>query len=93
MAQTKETGDYGVQNGSKVNGHQNGVPATSKNAGKSTSTGKSKGSQGGIVSTLLKYRGASRRPLPTDMGDGSYRKVDKRPGLRQDLGTIGLAGK
>lgn len=44
------------------------------------------------VSQLLSLRLASKRPLPTEYGDGSYRTVDKRPGWRNDLKTIRLKG-
>ncbi|PHH62041.1 hypothetical protein CDD81_7597 [Ophiocordyceps australis] len=39
--------------------------------------------------TLSMFRQASRRPLPTEMGDGSYRVVAKRTTLLQDLRSIG----
>ncbi|KAF4126244.1 linoleate 10R-lipoxygenase [Geosmithia morbida] len=42
-------------------------------------------------SALQKFkalRTASKRPLPTEMGDGRYAVVANRPGLRDDLGRI-----
>ncbi|KAG6027330.1 hypothetical protein E4U41_000966 [Claviceps citrina] len=39
---------------------------------------------------LLQLRTASRRPLPTERGDGTYRTALKRPGLVQDLRSFGL---
>lgn len=54
-------------------------------------TKKNKGDS--ALGTLLKLRQASRRKLPTEMGDGTYRVVEKRPGFRQDLRTISFAGK
>lgn len=39
----------------------------------------------GIVKSFKKLRVLSKRPLPREMGDGSYRVVDTRPGLKQDV--------
>ncbi|PHH75249.1 hypothetical protein CDD82_4522 [Ophiocordyceps australis] len=39
--------------------------------------------------TLSMFRQASQRPLPTEMGDGSYRVVAKRTTLMQDLRSLG----
>ncbi|KAH6966960.1 heme peroxidase [Fusarium venenatum] len=39
----------------------------------------------GLVKSIKKLRLASKRPLPTEMGDGSYRQVATRPGLKQDV--------
>jgi hypothetical protein len=39
----------------------------------------------GLVKSIKKLRLASKRPLPTEMGDGSYRQVATRPGLKQDI--------
>lgn len=36
---------------------------------------------------------ASRRPLPTQNGDGTYNTSKKQTGLRQDLKVIQLKGK
>lgn len=93
MAQTKETADLPVQNGqngSKVNGYQNG---TVKSDSRPKAAGKSNGNSGGIYSTMKKFKPASKRPLPTQTGDGTYLQVDKRPGLRQDLRSLSMAGK
>ncbi|KEY73451.1 hypothetical protein S7711_07480 [Stachybotrys chartarum IBT 7711] len=46
--------------------------------------------RGSLLGNYLKLRKLSQRPLPTERGDGSYRQVATRPGLRQDLTTIGL---
>ncbi|KAG5949373.1 hypothetical protein E4U53_005905 [Claviceps sorghi] len=40
--------------------------------------------------SLLQLRTESRRPLPTERGDGRYRDILKRPGLIQDLKSFGL---
>ncbi|KAH8127213.1 heme peroxidase [Trichoderma asperelloides] len=37
---------------------------------------------------LMQLYRASRRPLPSEMGDGTYKKVVNRPTLMQDLSTI-----
>lgn len=42
---------------------------------------------------LMQLYRASRRPLPTEMGDGSYQVVRQRPSLMQDLRTITFQGK
>lgn len=42
---------------------------------------------------LMQLYRASRRPLPSEMGDGTYKKVVNRPTLMQDLSTITFAGK
>jgi hypothetical protein len=39
----------------------------------------------GLVKSFKKLRVLSKRPLPREMGDGSYRVVDTRPGLKQDI--------
>lgn len=45
------------------------------------------------LASIMKLRQLSKRKMPTEMGDGSYRSLEKRPGLRQDIKTIGMAGK
>ena len=46
-----------------------------------------------LLSNLLQLRRLSQRPLPTQMGDGTYRQVVQRPGFRADLRTVSLAGE
>lgn len=36
---------------------------------------------------------ASRRPLPTQNGDGTYSEEKKRPGLRKDIMNLKMRGK
>lgn len=98
MADIKETNGQTATNGQKVNGYHAG--ASKKTAGKqSISThgplGKSSKpkKKPGTVGSLLALRKASQRPLPTEMGDGSYRQVVKRPTLGQDLKTFGTKGE
>lgn len=45
------------------------------------------------VASLLQLRTASKRPLPTERGDGTYRDISKRPGIIQDLKSFGLRGE
>lgn len=45
-----------------------------------------------FIASLLQLRTASKRPLPTERGDGTYRYILTRPGLVRDLRTIGLGG-
>lgn len=47
----------------------------------------------GLVKSIKKLRLASKRPLPTEMGDGSYRNVQKRPGLKQDVRRLRKQGE
>jgi hypothetical protein len=46
---------------------------------------------GSFLGNFLSARKLSKRPLPTEMGDGSYRTVSNRPGYRADLRTVSLA--
>ncbi|KAL7924797.1 heme peroxidase [Trichoderma austrokoningii] len=41
---------------------------------------------------LMQLYRASRRPLPNEMGDGTYKKVINRPTVMQDLRTITFSG-
>lgn len=76
-------------NGAQVNGHQR----HSASAGRDDKPSKaSRKTPKGETWSLSHYRQASRRPLPTETGDGSYRVLLKRPGLVQDLRSIGWAG-
>lgn len=83
------------QNGKHANGKniQNGINGdASSHQIPETQDGPKKGSSKGLISTMLKLRAASQRPLPTEMGDGSYRAVMKRPSIVQDLRRIGISG-
>ncbi|KAG6011007.1 hypothetical protein E4U21_000038 [Claviceps maximensis] len=40
--------------------------------------------------SLLQLRAASKRPLPTERGDGTYREILKRPSIIQDLKSFGV---
>ncbi|PNY27468.1 Linoleate 10R-lipoxygenase [Tolypocladium capitatum] len=83
------------QNGTHANGtRQNGVHGRSSDARTNVSQIMSSSQPKKSESwSLSQFRQASRRPLPTEMGDGSYRAVVKRPGLMQDLRSIGWGGK
>lgn len=98
MADIKETNGHSAstngQNG--VNGYKsekisNGV------RGKNTSGGplgeSSKPKKASKIANFKALRKASKRPLPTEMGDGQYRVVPNRPTLRDDLGVIGMNGE
>ncbi|KAF4981845.1 hypothetical protein FZEAL_2424 [Fusarium zealandicum] len=50
--------------------------------------GKTKPKKEGFVGSFKKLRLASKRPLPNEMGDGSYRPVANRPGLKQDISRL-----
>lgn len=45
------------------------------------------------LSGLMKLRAASRRPLPTEMGDGTYRFIKNRPSLFKDLRSMSYSGR
>ncbi|KAF4459201.1 prostaglandin-endoperoxide synthase 1 [Fusarium albosuccineum] len=77
-----------VKNGSAAatNGHQNGkekAPAAKPPKAKNASQPNEK--KEGALASFKKLRVASKRPLPTERGDGSYRPVVVRPGLKQDI--------
>ncbi|KAG9251079.1 heme peroxidase [Emericellopsis atlantica] len=95
MADSKETGSYSGQNGYKANGSHtktNGAPAHSN--GKKSEPAPlgepSKPKKTSKLGSLMALRKASKRPLPTKMGDGNYPKTTQRPGIGQDLSRIGL---
>lgn len=73
------------KNGVATNGYEkNASPASSstKSEAKPLPNGDKKD---GIVKSFKQLRVASKRPLPKEMGDGSYRVVENRPGLREDI--------
>ncbi|KAF4508626.1 hypothetical protein G6O67_004977 [Ophiocordyceps sinensis] len=73
-------------NGARVNGHRHSSSGVNKDGKPPTASRKP---AMGETWALSHYRQASRRPLPTEMGDGSYRALLKRPTLVQDLRSIG----
>lgn len=81
MAQNGQNG----QNGKQVNSRPvDGIEDKKRNAPKK---------RPGAVGEIMKMYRASRRPLPTEMGNGTYRVIRQRPTLVQDLRSFGLAGK
>ncbi|KAF5017298.1 hypothetical protein F66182_10796 [Fusarium sp. NRRL 66182] len=77
------------KNGVSTNGHQNGKETSGPTATKQTKTATQPSEKkDGLVKSIKKLRVASKRPLPTEMGDGSYRKVENRPTLKQDVGRL-----
>lgn len=76
-------------NGARVNGHRHSSSGVNKDGKPPTASRKP---AMGETWALSHYRQASRRPLPTEMGDGSYRALLKRPTLVQDLRSIGWRG-
>jgi hypothetical protein len=73
------------KNGIATNGYEKkSSPASSstKSEAKPLPNGDKKD---GIVKSFKQLRVASKRPLPKEMGDGSYRVVANRPGLREDV--------
>ncbi|KAI9147556.1 Linoleate 10R-lipoxygenase [Paramyrothecium foliicola] len=102
-----QNGDHqnGEEKNGYRNGHQNGQQDRNghdskqqnvnvKSVGSSHKIGSTAGSSSGsgsLISNLRQLRTLSKRPLPTEMGDGTYRKVDKRPGILADLRSVSLA--
>jgi hypothetical protein len=84
------------QNGQKTDGFLD-VPPSSDNSGSigpSPSTNvTAKSKKNSKLASFKAMREASRRPLPTERGDGSYREVAKRPTLRDDLKSFGMDGE
>ncbi|KAG6315855.1 hypothetical protein E4U44_001059 [Claviceps purpurea] len=90
----------GAQNGTHANGahavdhasngnHQyskDGQNQVLRRNGQTSQTNKKHSS----VASFLQLRTASKRPLPTERGDGTYRDISKRPGIIQDLKSFGL---
>lgn len=100
MADVKRNGGSSGQNGQQTNGQQTNGYRRIERSGKdskdtySAPLGKpSKQKKKTFMGNVKAMRAASRRPLPTEMGDGSYRAVSNRPGMRQDLSVIGKNGK
>src|SRR5688572_11299992 len=79
------------------NGHSNGKSANHTGGEKPTEgrqvTAQRSKSGVSIFGNYVKLRKASRRPLPSDLGDGNYRQVTKRPGLGQDIRSLSRAGQ
>ncbi|KAK2591548.1 hypothetical protein QQS21_010768 [Conoideocrella luteorostrata] len=103
MAPGVETKGESVANGAQNGHHTNDTDANGHQANgyhdqeKSNQVARQKGAQNAeekkspsSVGSLLQLRKASKRPLPTERGDGTYRTVLKRPGLMQDLKSIGI---
>ena len=81
------------QSSTPANGVKNGHINGNKHEPPVTKASKPPAAKGSPIGAFLQLRKASRRPLPTEMGDGSYRAVIKRPSLIQDIRSIGLKGK
>jgi linoleate 10R-lipoxygenase len=83
------------------NGHSNGANGANGTSDAQTKAPKpqrtkpkqQKKSGGSVVSNYMKLRTASRRPLPTDLGNGHYRQLTKRPGIGQDLRSLSREGE
>lgn len=91
--------ENGIQHQSRnaqySNGEKNGaVNSKSPSSGRTAPSSKVKSSKekSSLIGTLMKLRRASKRPLPKETGDGSYRTIVNRPSIIQDLKTIGFKG-
>lgn len=51
-----------------------------------------KAKKDGALASFKKLRLASKRPLPTQSGDGTYLTVVKRPGLKEDIRRLSMKG-
>lgn len=91
----------GAHNRNSVKEHQNGFNEKSRAAGPALeqyqenrkSSQQSVQKKDGVLASIKKLRVASKRPLPIEMGDGSYRTEVVRPGLKQDVRRLKMAGK
>ncbi|KJZ77639.1 hypothetical protein HIM_02816 [Hirsutella minnesotensis 3608] len=84
------TGNNGAQtNGAYANGNQQRRSSSVKKDGSPRQNKAARKPKKSETWSLSHYRQASRRPLPREMGDGSYRAVIKRPGVIQDIRSIG----
>jgi linoleate 10R-lipoxygenase len=91
MGGEKTDGTNGAQYAPKHNGYQNGATATGGGPLGPKPSGKPPGSKDSFLGTVMKLRQASKRPLPKDRPDGTYREVATRPTLRQDLKSFGIS--
>lgn len=90
----QNNGNNGYTNGKEkyANGYQNGKVAPQKEI-KPLYAKQTKPKKEGALAGFKKLRQASKRPLPTERGDGSYRVVQQRPKLSDDLKRLSLASK
>ncbi|KAM3478595.1 hypothetical protein MY5147_002107 [Beauveria neobassiana] len=98
MAMQKKTSSIAVdghsgqngQNGHATNGHTIGSNAQKRQPLPKYPKPSKTNSQGSPshLSGILQLRAASRRPLPTEMGDGTYRFIKSRPSLLRDLRSM-----
>lgn len=80
-----------VKNGHATNGHsQEKAPAPKPQP---KAAGQSNQKKEGALKSFKKLRVLSKRPLPTEMGDGSYRTVVNRPRLKEDLRRLKIKGE
>lgn len=94
MGDMVRNGAGSSQNGHKINGHKAPVATSVPKIPPAplAKTNKAKKPPSALAK-LMALRKASKRPLPTEMGDGSYRAVANRPTLRDDLGSITKSGQ
>ncbi|TWU75932.1 hypothetical protein ED733_006304 [Metarhizium rileyi] len=92
-----ESATNGTQNGIHTNGtqtnsghHDREKEASRKEAYPTQVQTSEKRKKTSSIGALMQLRKASQRPLPTEMGDGTYRNILKRPTLMQDLKSIGI---
>ena len=91
-SQNGQNGHNGYANGNGT--HTNGTKSEGSTAVSTTPYTKPRdASSGSIWSNYKKAKTQSKRPLPNEMGDGTYRQVIKRPGLGQDLRSFRKKGR
>ncbi|KAH8683552.1 heme peroxidase [Ilyonectria robusta] len=83
-----------TKNGS-ANGQGSSVPNEKSPATRSTYIAPKakpvpKAKKDGALASFKKLRLASKRPLPTQSGDGTYLTVVKRPGLKEDIRRLSM---
>jgi linoleate 10R-lipoxygenase len=80
-------------NSSNVNGHHPQDKIDPKKMTQLRQADRLQKKKGSSIGALMQLRKASKRPLPTEMGDGTYRSILMRPSLVQDLRSMGKGGE
>lgn len=93
MASNGITQNPYTQDSKRANGHQNGSASAGQKYQQEISKTDLRGKKKSLISNVMHLRRQSRRPLPTEMGDGSYRSILKRPSILADLRSVNMSGK
>jgi hypothetical protein len=93
MAPAYDQNGESATNGTNGHGKQELSATSPKESSKRSQAAVPKGSGGSLLSNIMSLRKASKRPLPTDRGDGTYREIVRRPGISQDLRSLSMKSK